>query len=312
MKQVALFGDTGMVGQELDKALAGHDGVSIGYRQNSRRQEGDLGACEVAFLATKDPESMAFAREVTEQGKRVIDMSGAFRLPKETFEAWYGMDHTALELLEEAVYGMPALFAREVADARVVGNPGCYPTSVILPLRPLKGLVQGEATVVATSGISGARREVDSEANELTYSYGRKHRHAPEMELYSGFKVNFTPIVLNSVFRGINANIRIELSEELKAVSAEDAVECLSQAIADSYEPQDMVRTVTDSPDKLWGTRDVVETHWVMVKVRVDEGHAYINSLEDNLTKGAATQGIENMNLMLGLDRLRGIAGTSN
>jgi len=250
---------------------------------------------------------MAFARDVADAGKRVIDMSGAFRLPKETFETWYGMEHTAPELLKEAVYGMPALLAKKVADARIVGNPGCYPTSVILPLRPLKGLVQGEATVVATSGISGARRVVEVEDNELTYSYGRRHKHVPEMELYSGFRVNFTPIVLNSVFRGINTNIRIELSEELQAVSSDEAVQALSQSITDAYEPEDMVRLVEDSSEKQWGTRDVNGTHLVLVKLRVDEGHAYINSLEDNLTKGAATQGVENMNLMLGFLRLRGI-----
>jgi N-acetyl-gamma-glutamyl-phosphate reductase len=311
MKQVALYGDTGMVGQELEKVLAGHDGVEIGFRQNSRRQEGSLKACDIALLATRDPESMAFAREVTEKGIRVVDMSGAFRLPLEAFEQWYGMEHTASELLKEAVYGMPSVFAEEVAAARVVGNPGCYPTSVILPLRPLKGLVRGEATVVATSGISGARREVESEANELTYSYGRKHKHVPEMEFYSGFRVNFTPIVLNSVFRGINANIRIELCEELKAVSTEAAVEALCQAITDAYEPDDMVRIVEDTPEKQWGTQDANKTHWVLVKVRVAEGFAYINSLEDNLTKGAATQGVENMNLMLGMERLRGITGAS-
>lgn len=307
MTSIALFGDTGMVGQEIERILEHHDGVEVGYRQNSTRQEGDLDACPLAFLATKDPESMAFAPDLVKQGKRVVDMSGAFRLTKELFEAGYGMDHTAPELLKEAVFGMPALFAEEIKTASVVGNPGCYPTSVILPLKPLEGLVTGEATVVATSGISGARREVGDRDNEVTYSYGRTHKHVPEMELYSGYRVNFTPIVLHSVFVGINTNIRIELSDELKSLSDDEAVATLQARVRDAYVDDDLVGIVEDSGDRLWGTADVVGTHGLLVKVRVDEGFAYINALEDNLGKGAASQGVENMNLMLGFDRLHGI-----
>ncbi len=305
--KVALFGDTGMVGQEIERILEHHDGVEIGYRQNSSRQEGELSECAVAFLATKDPESMAFAPDLVKQGIRVIDMSGAFRLTKELFESGYGMDHTAPELLKEAVYGMPAILADEIASANVVGNPGCYPTSVILPLKPLEGLIQGEATVVSTSGISGARREVGSDPNEITYSFGRKHKHVPEMELYSGFRVNFTPIVLHTVFVGINSNIRVELSDEQKALSDEAAVAKMEEAISSAYVGDDLVDVVSDDSDKQWGTADVVGTHALLIKVRVDEGHAYINALEDNLGKGAASQGVECMNLMLGFGRLKGI-----
>ena len=109
-------------------------GQMIAFRQNSRRREGNLADCDVVFLATKDPESMTFAPEALAAGAKVIDMSGAFRLPREAFERGYGLEHTAPELLKEAVYGMPALFAKEIAKARLVGNPGCYPTSVILAL----------------------------------------------------------------------------------------------------------------------------------------------------------------------------------
>ena len=308
MTKVALFGDTGMVGQEIERILKHHDQVEIGYRQNSTRREGDLEACEIAFLATKDPESMTFAADLAKKGKRVIDMSGAFRLTKELFEAGYGMTHTAPDLLETAVYGMPALHADEIKEAGIVGSPGCYPTSVILSLKPLTDLVQGDATVVATSGISGARREVGDGDNEVTYSFGRKHKHVPEMELYSGFRVNFTPIVLHSVFVGINANIRVELSEALKKLSDEEAVVALEDKIRLAYSAEDLVEVVSDSPEKQWGTADVTGTHKLLIKVRVDEGFAYINALEDNLGKGAASQGVENMNLMLGLDRLHGIA----
>lgn len=309
MKKVALYGDTGMVGQEIEKVLAGHDGVEIGYRQNSRRQEGDLGSCEVAFLATKDPESMTFAPEVVNAGTRVIDMSGAFRLPQDLFESGYGLEHTCPELLKEAVYGMPALFAEEITEARVVGNPGCYPTSVILSLRPLKDLVKGEVTVVATSGNSGARAEIEDTPNEVTYNFGRRHKHVPEMEVYTGMRVNFTPIVLRSVFAGINANLRVELGDGMKALSDHEATQRLVETLREAYEAVDLVEVVEDSGYHAYGTRDVVGTHKLLIKPRVDEGFAYINALEDNLGKGAASQGVENMNLMLGFDRLRGIDG---
>ena len=309
MIKVGIFGDTGMVGQEIERVLDPHDRAEVVFRQNSKRQEGRLKDCDLAFLATKDPESMRFAPEVLGAGVKAIDISGAFRLPRGKFERWYGLEHRAPELLKEAVYGMPALFKEQVAGARLVANPGCYPTSVILPLRPLQGLLQGEATVVATSGNSGARREVEDLSNEVTYSYGRKHKHVPEMELYSGFGVNFTPIVLRSVFRGINANIRVELADDLKSLPEEEVAERLREAITDAYGAEDLVEVVQDSEEVQWGTRDVVETHKVLVKLGVDEGFAYICSLEDNLGKGAASGAVENMNLMQGLPRLYGIEG---
>ncbi|MCE2438855.1 MAG: hypothetical protein J4F39_05455 [Candidatus Latescibacteria bacterium] len=306
---VGIYGDTGMVGQEIERVLAHHDRAEIGFRQNSRRRHGVLNECDVVFLATRDPESMQFAPQALDAGARVIDMSGAFRLPRRLFEAGYGLDHLAPEYLEEAVYGMPALFASRISGARLVGNPGCYPTGVILALNPLTGMVQGEATVVATSGNSGARREVEEEPDEVTYSYGRRHKHVPEMEFYSGFRVNFTPIVLRSVFAGINANIRIELADRLKALPVHEAGSQLVEAIGSAYIEEDLVCPVEDREDKQWGTRDVVGTHKLAIKVGVDEGFAYICAMEDNLGKGAASQAVENMNLMFGLPRLYGIDG---
>ena len=250
---------------------------------------------------------MAFAPEVLANGIKVIDISGAFRLPRDLFEAGYHLEHKAPDLLDEAVYGMPALFRNEIAQARLVANPGCYPTSVILPLRPLKELLQGEATVVATSGNSGARQEVEEESNELTYSYGKRHKHVPEMALYSGFQVNFTPIVLRSVFAGINTNIRVELSETSKAQPVEEAAESIRELLASEYSREDNIEVVKDTEDKQWGTRDVVATHKLLIKLGVDDGFVYICSLEDNLGKGAASQAIENMNIMLGFPRLEGI-----
>ncbi len=306
---IGIFGDTGMVGQEIERVLAHHDRAEIVFRQNSRRRQGTVDECDLVFLATKDPESMRYAPQALQAGARVIDMSGAFRLPRRLFEAGYGLEHRSPELLEEAVYGMPALFSDRIGGARLVGNPGCYPTSVILALKPLTGLLQGEATIVATSGNSGARREVEPEPDEVTYSFGRRHKHVPEMEYYSGFRVNFTPVVLRSVFAGINANIRIELADSLKSVPARETGKRLIEGIASAYTDEDLVCPVEDTDDKQWGTRDVVGTHRLAIKVGVDDGFAYICAMEDNLGKGAASQAVENMNLMCGLPRLYGIDG---
>ena len=307
--KVGIFGDTGMVGQELERTLSHHDRAEMVFRQNSRRQEGALEDCDLAFLATKDPQSMEFAPQVMTLGKKVIDMAGAFRLPREQFEKWYGLEHTAPALLKGAVYGLPALYREEIAGAQLVANPGCYPTCVILALHPLQGLVQGCAVVVATSGNSGARQEVEDQSNELSYSYGRKHKHLPEIERYSGFAADFTPIVLRSVFSGINANTRVELADDLKQLAEDEAAGKLRSAIEAAYGPEDLVEVVRDSADKQWGTRDVVGTHKALVKLGVDEGFAYICSMVDNLGKGAASQAVENMNLMQGLPRLYGLDG---
>ncbi|MDR1062242.1 MAG: hypothetical protein LBL83_13775, partial [Clostridiales bacterium] len=261
----------------------------------------------LCFLATKDAESMAFAREAVGAGASVIDMSGAFRLPAALFEKWYGMGHTAPDLLAEAVYGMPALFADRIRGARLVANPGCYPTSVILPLRPLKGMLAGEASVVSTSGNSGARREVEEESNEVAYSYGKLHKHVPEMNIYAEFDIDFTPIVIRSVFRGINTNIRAELSGELKAMRPDAAAEALERRISGAYARDDLISVVRDTKERQWGTRDANGTNRLLVKVRVDGGRAYICSMLDNLVKGAAGQAVENMNIMLGLPRLQGL-----
>ena len=307
LSKIGVVGDTGMVGQELCRILENHNRIQIVYKKNSTRQIGNLNECELVFLATKDMESMIAAKEAYNLDIKVIDMSGAFRLSKSNFESWYKMEHQCPELLDEAVYGMPALGIQKIAKAKIVGNPGCYPTSVILPLYPLKGLVQGEATIVSTSGNSGARKTAEEMDNDISYSYGSKHKHAPEMERYTEVKVNFTPIVLRSVFKGINTNIRIALSDELAKLPDSEAVEILENAIKKAYVEEDLIFILRDTNGIINGTSLVNDSHCAVIKINVEDGFAYINSLIDNLGKGAASQGVENMNIMLGFPRLYGI-----
>ena len=308
MHNKGLVGHTGMVGQEIQKILSGHDEVKIVYKKNSTAQEGNLKECELIFLATKDEESMNFSNTALENGIKVIDMSGAYRLPLDMFEKWYGLSHLHPEYLGKAVYGMPAINFDKIKNASLTANPGCYPTSVILALKPLKGLIKEEnICIVSTSGNSGARRSCDDISDDVTYSYGRKHKHLPEMEIYSGFRLDFTPIVLRSVFKGINTNVRADLADDLKKLSAQDTETVIEEALKNAYNDQDRIFIVTDTKDKIYGTKDVNDTHDMLIKVRVDEGRVYINSLIDNLMKGAASQGVENMNIMLGLPRLHGL-----
>jgi len=304
---VGIFGYSGMVGSEIEKLLAGHGGVRVAFRQNSKGASGNLEDCALVFLATKDEESMRFAPQALAAGARVVDMSGAFRVGQPEFEKWYGLAHEAPALIGEAAYGMPALFAEQIAGARLVANPGCYPTAVILALRPLKGLVDGEAVVFATSGNSGARREAEEEANDISYAFGTTHKHVPEMHKYTGFPIDFNAVVLRSVFRGINANIRIALSDRLKSMKSEGAAELLENAIRSAYAADDLVEAARDSKEHQYGTRDVNGTNKMLVKARAGGGYAYINALIDNLYKGAAGQAVENMNLMLGFPRLQGL-----
>ncbi len=294
-RKIGIVGYTGMVGMELTAHLNKMHGVEIVYTKNSKGETGSMSDCDLIFLATKDKESMVNAKLALDAGCKVIDMSGAFRLSKEEFEKWYHMDHEATDILPTAVYGLPALNREKIKNAKLVANPGCYATSVILALYPLADLVQGEATVVSTSGNSGARKEAEAVADDIAYSYGKKHKHVPEMARYSGVQVNFTPVVLRSVFRGINTNIRVELKDP--ATTREQ----LEEAIKKAYVAEDLITVVRDENGEMHGTKDVNDTNAAIIKINVDEGYAYINCCIDNLGKGAATQGIENMMLMLGM-----------
>lgn len=309
MTKVGIFGDTGMVGQEIDKILHLHDLVEIVYRQNSQRSEGLVEKCGLVLLATKEQESLKIAPEVLAQGIRVVDLSGAYRLKNpHDFEKWYGIKHPNPELMQEAVYGLPAFFAEKIKDARLVANPGCYPTSVVLALRPLEGMLEGGVIISSTSGISGARKDVEPISNERTYSSGKMHKHVPEIKYYSGFDVSFYPIVIESVFKGINTNIFAKLADELKRLSDEQAAIELAARIQQSYILEDFVFVVANQIGK-YGTRDVNNTHKAIINVQVHDGLVHINSLVDNLLRGAASQAVENMNLMLGFPRLYGMDG---
>ena len=176
---IGLIGDTGLVGKEIDKILVHHDKVKVVFRQNSERRINCVDDCVLVFLATKDNVSIAQVAELLPKAKRLIDMSGAFRIPPNQFEQSYGIKHTAPELFEHAIYGLPAYFKEAITEAQLVANPGCYAAAVVLALRPLEQLAEGPIIIKATSGNSGARKEAEAISSEETYSHGTKHKHFP-------------------------------------------------------------------------------------------------------------------------------------
>jgi N-acetyl-gamma-glutamyl-phosphate reductase len=324
--RVGIVGYRGYSGAELVRLLEKHPQVTpvlLDHRdaqQTSalRRPAGterfDLSAqtvrdqqLAVVFLATPPEASMEHAPMLLEAGTRVVDLSGAFRLrTPENYRAWYKAEHTAPALLAEAVYGLPEFNRDRVAGARVVSNPGCYPTAANLAIRPLveAGLIDRSAGVVcdAKSGVSGAgnKPSVKTMFCEVTENFSAysmlSHRHVPEVLQVSGLEereFSFTAQLL-PLDRGILETIYFRTPPGT-------TTETLLEAYERRYGSEPFIRLY--NPGHMPDLRRVARTNFCDIGVTVDAatGRAVIVSAIDNLTKGAAGQAIQNMNLMLGL-----------
>lgn len=256
---------------------------------------------------------MELAPAMLEAGARVIDLSGAFRLrTPEAYQRWYGEPHSQKQLLQEAAYGLPEFCRDAVRSARLVANPGCYPTAANLALRPLieAGVVDRRAGIVcdAKSGVSGAGRKPSlktsfCEVAENVSAYAiLNHRHVPEILMVSGLRedeLSFTAQLL-PVDRGILETIYFRTSS---GASSGDLL-----AIYESrYRTEPFVRLYDDgqAPD----LRSVARTNFCDLSVQADAatGRAVVVAAIDNLVKGAAGQAVQNMNLMLGLPETEGL-----
>ena len=268
---------------------------------------------DVVFLATPHETSHDIVPRLLEGGVRVVDLSGAFRLrDTAAYPHWYGFDHTAKGALAEAVYGIPELYAPQIAKARLISNPGCYPTSVILALAPLlkAGWVNVRAGIIADSksGVTGAGRKASDklhfpEVNENLRAYGLfHHRHLPEMlqELELGQKdFIFTPHLL-PITRGILTTIYAHLLPPRKI----DEVETLFRGF---YAGTPMVRVYpAGTVPEILG---VANTQYADIGFSLDEttGRLILVSTIDNLGKGAAGQAVQNMNVMFGFPQETGL-----
>jgi len=267
----------------------------------------------IVFLATPPEVSMELAPAMLEAGARVVDLSGAFRLrTPENYTAWYKEPHTQPGLLAEAVYGLPEFCRERIPGARLVANPGCYPTAANLAIRPLveAGVVDRAAGIVcdAKSGVSGAGRKPSLKTSfcEVTENFSAysilKHRHVPEVLQVSGLEereLSFTAQLL-PLDRGILETIYFP------ATGVQNAEELL-RIYEKRYSGEPFVRLY--NPGHMPDLRGVARTNFCDLGVTLDAhtGRAVVVSAIDNLVKGAAGQAIQNMNLMLGFEETEGL-----
>jgi N-acetyl-gamma-glutamyl-phosphate reductase len=268
---------------------------------------------DVYFLCLPHITSAGYVRKVREARPQalIIDLSGDLRLKTpQSYKLWYDHEHGAPELLSQAVFGLTEVFRSDLVGARLISNPGCYATSVMLPLLPLikSGLVEPTDIIVdAKSGASGAGRslredllfcEVDGSLS--IYSQGRKHRHIGEIEetieRSTGTRpmLTFSPHLL-PIERGILSATYVRTTRP---------VDELRKALSDFYEASPFVRVVDQAPR----LKDVNHTNLCLMSVHEGApGRAIVVSALDNLVKGAAGQAIQNMNVSLGFDETDGL-----
>ncbi len=265
------------------------------------------------FLATPAEVSLELTLSLLETGTKVIDLSGAFRLgTPENYRHWYKETHTQPELLAEAVYGLPEFYRTQIPRARLVSNPGCYPTAANLAIKPLidAGVVIREAGIVcdAKSGVSGAGRKPSIKTSfcEVTENFSvysvLTHRHVPEVLRTSGLEegeLSFTAQLL-PLDRGILETIYFRARG---VTSAEDLLAIYQRTYAE--EPFVRLYAAGHGPDLL----AVARTNFCDIGVHYDvkSGRAVVVSAIDNLVKGAAGQAVQNMNLMLGYPETAGL-----
>ncbi len=337
---VAVFGASGYTGLELLKILSAHPAVELSVAASDRWQ-GDrvrdhlpvpgpaaevhfrppaaaldrAQACQVAFLATPADTSAELVPKLLERGvKRVIDLSGAFRLKDPSlYPRYYGFAHPRPDLLDQALYGMPEINeGRDLSEIRLIANPGCYPTAAVLAVAPLvaKGLCERSIIVDAKSGVTGAGRKATEELSFAevaedfrAYRVG-KHQHGPEIAqslgriAQAGVDLTFTAHLL-PVRRGILATCYAKLAPDVDP-------ETVDGAVAHFWEKARFVRHVAAEAVTL---KAVTGTNLCLVSAKVDPATRMVTAISsiDNLVKGAAGQAVQNMNLALGLDEGLGL-----
>ena len=337
MIKAGIVGGTGYTGVELLRILALHPQARIktvtsradagkrvdgmypnlrGYVDAVFTEPGVeiLKECDVVFFATPNGTAMRMARELLDQGVKLVDLAADFRLQDPAvWEKWYGEPHACPDLLAEAVYGLPEVNRERIRAARLVANPGCYPTATQLGLLPLveAGLIRLDNLIAdAKSGASGAGRKAEipmlmSEAGESFKAYGVPgHRHLPEirqgLEQAAGQPVGLTFVPhLVPMIRGIHATLYAQLLSS-------DA--CDLQGLYEARylgEPFVDVLPTGSHPD----TRNVRGCNRCQIAVHRPQGGdtVVVLAVEDNLVKGAAGQAVQNMNLMFGLEETLGL-----
>lgn len=338
MPKVAVVGATGYAGAELVRILRGHSKVELAMitsRQYVGKPFSEIypalknvvdQVCEeydeqricdtidVVFTALPHKIPMSIVPELIRRGKKVIDLSADFRFKNaDAYEAHY-QPHTARQLLEKSVYGLCEVYRDQIKSGHLIGNPGCYPTSIMLPLIPLlkKGLVKDHPMIAdSKSGTSGAGRSLSlatlfCEVNEGFKAYKiASHRHNPEMnEILSEqagrpVSITFVPHLIPAN-RGMLSTIYVDLAE---SINTDDIADCLTAYYAKS--PFVRIYSENTFPN----ISNVRGTNFCDIGFQIDEinNRLILISAIDNLVKGAAGQAVQNMNLMLGIEETEGL-----
>jgi N-acetyl-gamma-glutamyl-phosphate reductase len=335
--KIAIIGASGYTGAELVRLLACHPNADIRALTADRNagkpmsdvfphlggldvpeliklEDVDWADIDVVFCCLPHGTTQEFIASLPDSLK-IIDLSADFRLSNtKTYAEWYGYDHLAPDLQKDAVYGITELARDAIKAARLVANPGCYPTSALLPLVPLidaKQIDTDNIIIDAKSGVTGAGRSAKegtlyAEVTEGIHAYGvAGHRHAPEIEqglsaaAGSDIIVNFTPHLM-PMNRGILSTIYVSLAN---GASASD----LHATLKKKYAKEPFVRVLPEG--SVPHTRHVRGSNHCLIGVVADrlKGRAVIVSVIDNLVKGASGQAVQNMNLVCGLDETTGL-----
>jgi len=334
--KVGIVGGTGYTGIELLRILARHPQVEL-TAITSRKEAGvpvarqfpslrgavtlpfsdpdkaNLGRCDVVFFATPNTVAMTQASALLDAGVRVIDLSADFRIRDVAeWERWYKVRHAAPELLGEAVYGLPELHRARIRNARLVANPGCYPTAVQLGFLPLveRGVIELEHMIAdAKSGVSGAGKKVEenllfSEASDNFKAYGiAGHRHWPEirqeLDSVSGKRIGLTFVPhLTPMVRGIHATLYARITSEAD----------FQRLFEERYRGEPFVDVLPSGSEP--DTRSVRAANTCRIAVHRPHGGdmLVVISVIDNLMKGASGQAVQNMNIMFGLEETTGLS----
>lgn len=337
--KIGIVGGTGYTGVELLRLLAIHPHAEL-TAITSRGEAGlpvadmfpslrgfvdlafadpataDLSSCDVVFFATPHGVAMSQAQALLKAGVKIIDLAADFRLQDTAvFEKWYKMPHSCPDVLGEAVYGIPELNREQIKTAKVIGNPGCYPTTVILGLAPLleAGLIDFSAPIIADakSGVSGAGRKAEvaslfAESSDNMKAYGVSgHRHHPEIHAQLTQLANanidfiFVPHLIPMI-RGMLSTIYVKLTAIGQTIDLQALYEkrYVNERFVD-------VLPAGNMPE----TRSVRGSNQLRIALQkqANTGYLTVVAVQDNLVKGAAGQAIQNMNIMFGLDEHCGL-----
>ncbi|WP_455755506.1 N-acetyl-gamma-glutamyl-phosphate reductase [Sulfurimonas sp.] len=322
---VGVIGATGYTGLELVKILIKHPNFKLNYIANSEGnttinklhpslngvcslevKKADVdecaNSCSLVFLALPHKTAMAYVKPLLACGIKLVDLSADYRLPQDIYEEFY-CPHTDVENLEHVVYGLPEMYKEELKSAKLVANPGCFPTSAILGLLPFmdKRVPNTPIIIDAKTGVSGAGKKLSDvthfvNVNDNLFAYNPlMHRHAPEIanKLDVDFdEVNFVPHLV-PLTRGMLSSIYIQTSGEF------DAYKLLS----DYYKDSPFVRVSKNLVDM----KNVAGTNFCDIYVKQKGNMLFISSAIDNLMRGASSQAVVNANLMMGFDESAGI-----